>query len=1475
MSVYIQDISLPTYDNCILFKCGSAFTVIAIGTPSYKLYSYSSTTGTWNNILQGDGSCNIPSSIYSIDGVESNYVALKGVYSDTSTSAPVTFDLECDDTSAPITVSGTLSTLTIQRKPTESDSFYFSKMFSTTQRNPLICNLTFPSVHNVLDCTEMFSHSLLLSEVTFKEPLTDAVCTNMFYNCNNLVNIDATFIVSRENSWGNCFESMFEQCQQLQVGPTFKVDITNDTGGSTFRGTFRGCSSLTGLGRGSYISCALGEGNSNLFDSMFEFCTSLTTPPLKLNIDYSNTTCIPNYCFQYMFSGCTNLLMDIFTYSKLVSDDGTYEYSNLRNPTFNGEPIPIGTSAFYNMYSINDSDLHQESSYSGLYINFYFNSNPHSLGDQCFESFLQGRKVDPNSAFAINAYLSSNNIDSDGSVTDTLADRVFTSFSDKIENDYTNCLYQIVPVVYHADDSSLDEKYGTVYAQGYNPSLPTYDNPNLRWSVYSAAENNGVGAAYTLRYLDPNLDKSSQSYNILVNSSVERLHYLRSDRYLNSKNSFAKVSVPPAPPGSPRYHVVAGENIIASVTSIEGSLSSELTYQYEVNNETNFGSSFVLSIDPDDLQLDTEATGTECLLSVGSASCDAHINAVDYKGDNICFSLQGDLSPYWKFTDTNLTKLIDVHIKAAVIEDGQVIDLSEMFMDTKLITDDVSIDIYLPSRDTSFTLDMTRMFSGITFEPISDTNLGYGNVKITVYYKVDNNSWGSYSNFYTPQYSNGTFIYTEMYKGCTYSTKNNTQLDPTYFLTSDRYPKLYSSTAVGMWSDSILDLSGSQEDDYILVPSIESFYEGSTITTGKAAGVKFIDYYKYYVDEATDTCTFKRAMANVYIKNYSSYFKSISFAANPYPYCYEETFKGFRTLYGSIDNFGFLSYDHIVLSTEGYFKSTFEDSSCLNLSSVCTLLKLINTLGGKVGKSNYISGDYFFDSMFKGANIVNDNYDADPLEYLLPTPTSDDILDFLNPLPPYLCYSMFEGSTINLPPFKYICEEVYTLGEHCFESMFKNCRNLVSTPGLCKTSVNHTLTLPYSTTYITCSFLVNGSISLNNSCYKSMFEGCSDLHIAFLKDYTDGVTNTLYTNLDKLSANIQSTVFSWGRGSWDEYFSSIKSVKETLGSGINFDSAYECMFKDCTHLRYFLTTDTLFTNMLEPEELPKKVYYQMFKGCTSLGLGVPLLSENDPYAPYYEKVYYDIGYNLPDSGDYEEIPMDSYRDPYYLGILSSNCTTISKFLPINIFSSDYQYTYANNGSEVFTTWRLLPFPKTSSINLDYYGDGSFEETFMGCTNLRIVTDPEAYSLGTINLQTLRAFYYGDISTSLSGLSSNEGPVILDAIELFYEDYKIINSLIGSNEHLDSPPLSPTFYYTVKQNDPRVKNMLKDTYNPYAQFNNLGGLITTQKDTHSKFNALTQQLASPDIISATTSACPFVLPIGFHLFDPSTQRVITI
>ena len=140
------------------------------------------------------------------------------------------------------------------------------------------------------NCTGLTDASELLLPAT---TLTNYCYLNMFRGCTSLTQapeLPATTLTQ------NCYASMFTGCNSLTTAPELPATTLAER---CYIYMFSDCTSL--VNGPSSIGTSATTMTATACTSMFQNCNSLTTAP-----ELPATT-LANYCYQYMFSNCSNL----------------------------------------------------------------------------------------------------------------------------------------------------------------------------------------------------------------------------------------------------------------------------------------------------------------------------------------------------------------------------------------------------------------------------------------------------------------------------------------------------------------------------------------------------------------------------------------------------------------------------------------------------------------------------------------------------------------------------------------------------------------------------------------------------------------------------------------------------------------------------------------------------------------------------------------------------------------------------------------------------------------------------------------------------------------------------------------------------------------------------------------------------------------------------------------------------------------
>lgn len=146
------------------------------------------------------------------------------------------------------------------------------------------------------------------------------------------------------------------------------------------------------------------------------------------------------------------------------------------------------------------------------------------------------------------------------------------------------------------------------------------------------------------------------------------------------------------------------------------------------------------------------------------------------------------------------------------------------------------------------------------------------------------------------------------------------------------------------------------------------------------------------------------------------------------------------------------------------------------------------------------------------------------------------------------------------------------LNEECYESMFNNCSNLINTPRLNAMNLAHRC---YRSMFYRCSSLQHAPLLpatvLAQGCYVAMFTGCTSL------------VNSPVMYANTLERQCCATMFSG--------CTSLKTIPNLLATTLS-DYCYQNMFSGCTSLKK--------VDLLPAATLVTGCYTDMFNGCTAL-----------------------------------------------------------------------------------------------------------------------------------------------------------------------------------------------------------------------------------------------------------------------------------
>lgn len=194
---------------------------------------------------------------------------------------------------------------------------------------------------------------------------------------------------------------------------------------------------------------------------------------------------------------------------------------------------------------------------------------------------------------------------------------------------------------------------------------------------------------------------------------------------------------------------------------------------------------------------------------------------------------------------------------------------------------------------------------------------------------------------------------------------------------------------------------------------------------------------------------------------------------------------------------------------------------------------------------------------------------------------------------------LFSNSGVDVNLSTSLCLPATTLESSCYKSMFQGCTNLKTAPELSATTLESSC---YESMFQGCTSLKTAprlpATTLASSCYKSMFQGCTSL------------TKTIAIDATTLAQRCCSSMF--------EGCTSLKK-QPTLNAKKMAAYCYQEMFKGCTSLTegdvnrlvtklaesccssmYEGCTSLTKATLPNAKVLENYCYYAMFKGCTSL-----------------------------------------------------------------------------------------------------------------------------------------------------------------------------------------------------------------------------------------------------------------------------------
>jgi len=263
-------------------------------------------------------------------------------------------------------------------------------------------------------------------------------------------------------------------------------------------------------------------------------------------------------------------------------------------------------------------------------------------------------------------------------------------------------------------------------------------------------------------------------------------------------------------------------------------------------------------------------------------------------------------------------------------------------------------------------------------------------------------------------------------------------------------------------------------------------------------------------------------------------------------------------------------------------------------------------------------------------------------------------------------YGLFSGDT-NIVNSENLSLPATTLTDSCYMSMFRGCTSLATAPELPATILSKYC---YSSMFVGCTSLTTApelpATTLANNCYWSMFSGCTSLATAPELSVTTLAKDCYYGMFFKCT-NLTTAP---------------ELPATTLASG-----CYSNMFAGCTSLAT--------APELPATTLASDCYSSMFNGCTSITI-----------AP--------------------ELPVTTLADSCYYSMFS-NCTSLTTApeLPATtLVNGCYTYMFSNCTS-------LTTAPELPATTLESF---CYREMFRGCTNINYIkclaTNVSAYSCTT-------------------------------------------------------------------------------------------------------------------------------------------------
>lgn len=188
------------------------------------------------------------------------------------------------------------------------------------------------------------------------------------------------------------------------------------------------------------------------------------------------------------------------------------------------------------------------------------------------------------------------------------------------------------------------------------------------------------------------------------------------------------------------------------------------------------------------------------------------------------------------------------------------------------------------------------------------------------------------------------------------------------------------------------------------------------------------------------------------------------------------------------------------------------------------------------------------------------------------------------------CDKLFNAKEMLLP--------VKSIGYESCHFMFKDCKNLITTPKLSATTVSG---YGYWEMFYGCSSLITApelpATTLELACYRDLFNGCTSLITAPELPVTKLASNcyaSMFYNCTSLTSvpKLPATVLT--NACYISMFNGCTSLVNApeLPATVLTDSCYSNMFNGCTSL---ITAPELPAEVLKPS-----CYYYMFNGCRNL-----------------------------------------------------------------------------------------------------------------------------------------------------------------------------------------------------------------------------------------------------------------------------------